>query len=492
VEIVDAFAAGEARNCVNLAPRGLGSATLTVRHLDEVGVLARVLELLREAGLNVEHMQNRIFAGGEAAVATIDLAAPCPPTCSRTSTRSRRCWAPRSPRSTRTHGPARDRACPAAGRPTSRDPLHPDVVRPSRAGWSAPSRGRAGRRHVRRSRAPGDRRCARCARGLRADATRVYVYRQSTPHGEHTGIVCDVTPEAFLDGRVLGHESVQPERVDGLARYLATVPQQVELVSTLHRAGPVVRATLGAGARLPPVRDVVRAPTAPATRCGAIPGARRPRSCAGRLGAAPTTSPTGTTGWRASLEVWARSGRDSRRGVLCVAYPLDGLRLAAVDRRVAGPVDAAAGAQPARGELRRAARRRRPGGVGDRHRGQPRPPLVLPRATRASGRGLTRPGRLAAPRRACSTGCPRARGWSSTRDPIEASLAACDADGGVLFALPAPELTTLIAIAEAREAVPAKSTYFSPKPGSGIFLRDPAGQPVPTVGGAGLRHRAPR
>jgi D-3-phosphoglycerate dehydrogenase / 2-oxoglutarate reductase len=78
VEIVDAFAAGEARNCVNLAPRGLGSATLTVRHLDKVGVLARVLELLREAGLNVEHMQNRIFAGGEAAVATIDVAGTAP------------------------------------------------------------------------------------------------------------------------------------------------------------------------------------------------------------------------------------------------------------------------------------------------------------------------------------------------------------------------------------------------------------------------------
>jgi D-3-phosphoglycerate dehydrogenase len=74
VEIVDAFTAGEARNCVNLAPRGLGSATLTVRHLDKVGVLARVLQLLREAGLNVEHMQNRIFAGGQAAVATMDVA----------------------------------------------------------------------------------------------------------------------------------------------------------------------------------------------------------------------------------------------------------------------------------------------------------------------------------------------------------------------------------------------------------------------------------
>ena len=78
VEIVDAFAAGEARNCVNLAPRGLGSATLTVRHVDEVGVLARVLDLLREAGLNVEHMQNRIFAGGAAAVATIDVAGTVP------------------------------------------------------------------------------------------------------------------------------------------------------------------------------------------------------------------------------------------------------------------------------------------------------------------------------------------------------------------------------------------------------------------------------
>lgn len=79
VEIVDAFAAGEARNCVNLSPRGLGSATLTVRHLDKVGVLAGVLELLREARLNVEHMQNRVFAGGVAAVATIDVAGIVPP-----------------------------------------------------------------------------------------------------------------------------------------------------------------------------------------------------------------------------------------------------------------------------------------------------------------------------------------------------------------------------------------------------------------------------
>ena len=73
-EIVDAFAVGEARHCVNLEPSRLGASTLAIRHLDRVGVLAQVLDRLSSAHLNVEHMQNRIFRGGDAAVATIDVA----------------------------------------------------------------------------------------------------------------------------------------------------------------------------------------------------------------------------------------------------------------------------------------------------------------------------------------------------------------------------------------------------------------------------------
>ena len=72
-EIVDAFMAGEARHCVNLDPDRLGSIVLTVRHLDRVGVLAQVLDTLRTAHLNVQHMVNRVFRGGEAAVAFIDV-----------------------------------------------------------------------------------------------------------------------------------------------------------------------------------------------------------------------------------------------------------------------------------------------------------------------------------------------------------------------------------------------------------------------------------
>ncbi len=73
VEVICAFGEGQAPNCVNLTPARLGTVTLSVRHLDRVGVLARVLDLLSEQRLNVEQMQNRVFEGGEAAIATIDV-----------------------------------------------------------------------------------------------------------------------------------------------------------------------------------------------------------------------------------------------------------------------------------------------------------------------------------------------------------------------------------------------------------------------------------
>jgi len=74
VEVVDAFAHGDVRHCVNLAEGRLGSGTVVVRHRDRVGVLAGVFDLLRRAGVNIEQMDNRVFAGGTAAVATIDVA----------------------------------------------------------------------------------------------------------------------------------------------------------------------------------------------------------------------------------------------------------------------------------------------------------------------------------------------------------------------------------------------------------------------------------
>ena len=44
-----------------------------MRHLDKVGVLAKVFETLRAAGLNVRQMENNLFTGSVAAVASINL-----------------------------------------------------------------------------------------------------------------------------------------------------------------------------------------------------------------------------------------------------------------------------------------------------------------------------------------------------------------------------------------------------------------------------------
>ncbi|MDX1619389.1 MAG: phosphoglycerate dehydrogenase [Nitriliruptorales bacterium] len=73
VSIVRDLARGEVGNVVNLETRPTGSTTLNVRHLDRVGVLSGVLRVLREADINVGEMVNRIFAGEEAAVATMQV-----------------------------------------------------------------------------------------------------------------------------------------------------------------------------------------------------------------------------------------------------------------------------------------------------------------------------------------------------------------------------------------------------------------------------------
>lgn len=74
IEAIEAFGEGTLLNCVNLGEAVEGVAmTVTVRHLNRVGVLAGVLGTLREAGLNVEDMENFVLAGRAAASAVIHV-----------------------------------------------------------------------------------------------------------------------------------------------------------------------------------------------------------------------------------------------------------------------------------------------------------------------------------------------------------------------------------------------------------------------------------
>ena len=56
--------------------------------------------------------------------------------------------------------------------------------------------------------------------------------------------MADVLVEAFVDGRVRGHEEVQPERVEALVDLFTAAAERSELVALLHRHGPVVEAAL--------------------------------------------------------------------------------------------------------------------------------------------------------------------------------------------------------------------------------------------------------
>ncbi len=73
VDVISAYAAGRPINCVNLRLDPEGGCQLSVRHLDRVGVLAKVFAVLRSHDLNVQQMENQVFVGGHAAVANINV-----------------------------------------------------------------------------------------------------------------------------------------------------------------------------------------------------------------------------------------------------------------------------------------------------------------------------------------------------------------------------------------------------------------------------------
>ena len=74
VRIVRGFLkTGKPLNTVNMCARSPATHALVVRHQNKVGVLAGVLDLLREEGINVEEMENTIFDGAQAACCTLQL-----------------------------------------------------------------------------------------------------------------------------------------------------------------------------------------------------------------------------------------------------------------------------------------------------------------------------------------------------------------------------------------------------------------------------------
>jgi D-3-phosphoglycerate dehydrogenase len=74
VRIVEKYLeTGEVCNCINLASTTPATSSLTIRHLNQPGVLAHVFRVIGEARINVEEMQNVIYDGAQAACARIQM-----------------------------------------------------------------------------------------------------------------------------------------------------------------------------------------------------------------------------------------------------------------------------------------------------------------------------------------------------------------------------------------------------------------------------------
>ena len=73
IDVIEAYRAGDPMNCVNVVQTRVGAVTITIRHFDRVGVLAGALEVLRQADINVQTMENKVFEGSNAAMAVIDV-----------------------------------------------------------------------------------------------------------------------------------------------------------------------------------------------------------------------------------------------------------------------------------------------------------------------------------------------------------------------------------------------------------------------------------
>ncbi|HZG98817.1 MAG TPA: DUF1015 domain-containing protein [Nocardioidaceae bacterium] len=305
----------------------------------------------------------------------------------------------------------------------------------------------------------------------------LYVYRLTERGRDHTGVIASVAVEGFSDGRVLGHEAVQPERVAGLVRHYQRVPSRSELVALLHRTDPVVTELTARVTAQPPLLNFTDASglTQSVWQAGPLEAERLIE----QLGGHRLYIADGHHRVAAATRCWETARRPGTGTVLCALYPQHEIELHAFHRLVGGPVavpallervavhfDVSAIEEP--GDAPSVP----PGTIGLYATG--RWCLLRPRERR-SLQGVARLDvttlhtQVLRPLLGIIDGDPRLHFIPDLRDISEAKRE-CDAEAGVLFNLHAPSIDDLISVAERGEVMSTKTTYVQPKPRTGLFL----------------------
>ena len=301
----------------------------------------------------------------------------------------------------------------------------------------------------------------------------LFVYRMEDRGREHTGVIASVAVAGFSDGRVLGHEAVQPERVAGLVRHYRQVSKRSELVALFHPVDALVAELTARVVEQMPLLTFTDASDVVQSVWQA--GPTEAAALARQLGAHRLYVADGHHRLAAATTSWERDGRPESGAVLCALYPQDQVLLHAFHRRVRGPValpalldglsarfDVAPAPVPGVG----------PGTIGLYAAGRwcvlrPREPR---RVEGVAGLDVTMlHEEVLRPLLGIDCKDPRLEFVPDLRD-LDAVMRECDDDAGLLFALHAPDIEDLISVAEHHEVMSTKTTYVQPKPRTGIFL----------------------
>lgn len=304
----------------------------------------------------------------------------------------------------------------------------------------------------------------------------LYLYRLRTPDHQQTGLVAEVPVSAFTDGSVRGHEAVQPDRVEALVRHHDAVAGRSALVALMYRADPGVDQVVDLICKEEPLVSITSRLD---QEVWAVSDPELSLVIAAGVGRQRLYVTDGHHRVAAAIEEWKRAGQPSNRSVLCVLFPDDQLRTLAFHRRVAGPVDREQTKDRLLEQFRweqAAGPTRRPGCFGVYMRGEWG--LLIPRRLhrRPGVEGLD----VTFLHREVLGPLFGIEGAGDPRLEVVTELAGaaelarrCDHDGGVLFLLGPPSIDQIMEVSDRGEVMPAKSTYFDPKPGAGIFLHFP-------------------
>lgn len=302
----------------------------------------------------------------------------------------------------------------------------------------------------------------------------VFVYRMSDRGREHTGVIASVAVAGFHDGRVLGHEAVQPERVAGLVRHYQQVSKRSELVALFHPVDSVVAGLTARVVARPPLLDFTDASGVVQTvwQAGPVEAAELSR----HLGRHRLYVADGHHRMAAATTGWERAGRPENGAVLCALYPQDQVQLHAFHRRIRGPVGLPALLHRLGGRFDLAPAPAPGAGIGPGTIGVYAAgswcvlrPRELRRLPGVAGLDVTMLHEEVLLPLGIDCKDPRLEFVPGLRD-LDATTRECDTDGGMLFTLHAPAIEDLIAVAERHEVMSTKTTYVQPKPRTGIFL----------------------